>query len=181
MYLDKLEPSSVEEFQFLKDQLSKYYPDLEKLEWKPGEVLSQIAKLTGIPKAQFEKEILSISREAVDKNQKMTLMLFRLGLNRSAEQLERMTGIPMRDLESQHLMKMRVAWFCSSITELLVHIGIFVGIFFVFHPLVANILIFGYCLFQLWRNIRGHGSPISNRIVTFVMSIIGEGDKRWRI
>lgn len=181
MYLDKLEPSSVEEFQFLKEQLSKYYPVLEKLEWKPGEVVSQIAKLTGIPKAQFEKEILSISREAVDKNQKMTLMLFRLGLNRSAEQLERMTGLPMRYLESRHMMKMRIAWLVSSVTELVVHTLIFVGLFFVFHPMIANLLLLGYCLFMLWRTLRGHGSPISNRIVTFVISLIGEGDKRWRV
>lgn len=181
MYLTKLEPTSIEEFLFFKEQLSKYYPELEKLEWIPGEVLSQISKLTGIPKAKFEKEILSISRAAVNRNQKRTLMLYRLGMMYDADQLERMTGVPLRQFEREHLAKMTLAWFLSSATELIVHVLAFVAVFYIFHPMIANIVIGLYGVFMMVRIYRGHGSPISNRIVLFVLHIIGEGDKRWRV
>lgn len=181
MYLNKLEPSSIEEFLFLKEQLSKYYPVLEKLEWRPGEILPQIAELTGIPKNQFEKEILSISRDTVIKNQKMTLMLFRLGLDRSAEQLERLTGLPIKRFERQHMMKMWTAWLTASAIELIVHILVFAGLFFIFHPLVANLILLGYCIFVLLRTLEGKGAPIANRISRFTINLIGGGDKRWRV
>ena len=77
MKLDKLEPQSEEEFNFLKEQLIQYYPVLIDLRWEPGNVLNQITQLTAVNEKAFTKRITKISKKEVMKQHKFFLKIGR--------------------------------------------------------------------------------------------------------